>query len=189
MKIIFQSIRLLVGLTILTGILYPLTVTYLAHAAWSEQAEGSILSVNRKPVGSLLLSQKTEDMRYFWPRPSAGDFATIPSGASNLGPSSAALQKTVRERIAKWRADNGLPVDASVPNDMIFSSGSGLDPHISPEAALLQVNRVVAARKFSSEQKEKLAKLVESSVEDPQWWIFGQPRVNVLKLNIGLDQL
>lgn len=189
MKIILQSIRLLLTLTVLTGILYPLAVTFFAHVAWSEKAEGSLVIVNKRAVGSELLAQKTEDNRYFWPRPSAADYATIASGASNLGPSSAVLKKTVGERIKKWSNANELPVETSIPSDMKFASGSGIDPHISPLAAAQQIQRVAAARNLSLENRTKLITLVKESVEGPQWQIFGESRVNVLKLNLAMDRL
>lgn len=189
MKIILQSIRLLLVLTVVTGILYPLVVTFFAHVAWSEKAEGSLLVANKRAVGSELLAQKTEDTRYFWPRPSAADYATVASGASNLGPSSAALKKAVEERIKKWREVNELTTEVPVPSDMKFASGSGLDPHISPLAAAQQIQRVAVARNLSAENRAKLTTLVKDSVEGPQWQIFGEPRVNVLKLNLAVDRL
>lgn len=189
MKLILQSLRMLIALTLLTGIAYPILVTYFGCVAWSDHAHGSLLTVNGKAVGSELLAQKTEDPRYFWPRPSAGDFATVASGASNLGPSSAALQKLVQERAAAWREKNGLSAQTPVPVDVVFASGSGLDPHISPLAAQQQIQRVAAARGLSPENREKLTALVQNSVESPQWLIFGEPRVNVLKLNLATDQL
>ncbi|PAW78035.1 MAG: potassium-transporting ATPase subunit C [Verrucomicrobia bacterium Tous-C9LFEB] len=189
MKIILQSIRLLFVLTVLTGILYPLVVTFFAHVAWSEKAEGSLIIANKRAVGSELLAQKTEDNRYFWPRPSAADYATIASGASNLGPSSTALKKAVEERTQKWREANELSAETPVPSDIQFASGSGLDPHISPLAAAQQIQRVAAARNLSLENRAKLTTLVKDSVEGPQWQIFGESRVNVLKLNLAMDRL
>lgn len=182
-----------IALTVLTGVIYPLIVTGLAKALFSRKAEGSLITVNGKVIGSELLAQRFGGDNYFWPRPSAGDdgtnYATVASSASNLGPTSSNLVATVQGRIASFQSANGLATNAPVPADMAFASGSGLDPHISPEAAQLQINRVAAARKFSTEQKSKLSTLVEHSVEPPQWGFLGEPRVNLLKLNLALDAL
>jgi len=137
-------------------------------------------------VGSALLAQKFEGPRYFWPRPSAGDYATVPSGASNLGPTSGALQSNVAARVAAFRAGNKLSADAVVPGDMAFASGSGLDPHISPEAAHLQAARVAAARGWPAERVDAL---VTQAVEPPQYSFLGEPRVNVLLLNLALNDM
>ena len=189
MKIIFPCFRLFLVLTFLTGGIYPLVVTGLAQLFFHGQAEGSLVTVAGKPVGSSLLAQKTEGPRYFWPRPSAGDYATVPSSASNLGPSSDALKKAIAGFVQKARAGNGLAADAVLPDDLITTSASGLDPHISPEGARVQLDRIARARGFSPEQKERLAKLVESQVEGPQFGLLGEPRVNVLLLNLALDRL
>ena len=139
-KLFIQSIRLTVVFTILTGVFYPLAITGVAQWAFRDKANGSLIERDGKIVGSELLAQQFQGARYFWPRPSAGNYATVPSGASNLGPTSAALQSNVAARAAAIRAANKLPADASVPADLLFTSGSGLDPHISPEAARLQVD-------------------------------------------------
>jgi K+-transporting ATPase ATPase C chain len=189
MKIIFPCFRLFLTLMILTGIIYPLVVTGLAQLLFHHQAEGSLLVLNGHTVGSEWLSQKTESARYFWPRPSADDYATVASGASNLGPGSDALKKTIADRVAKLRAACGLPADAVVPDDLITASASGLDPEISPAAARLQIDRVASARNFSPEQKSELAALVESRIQGPQLGFLGETRVNVLLLNLATDQL
>ena len=193
MKTFLSAIRLFIALTILTGVIYPLLVTGLAKAVFPRQAGGSLVTANGKVVGSELLAQRFASDIYFWPRPSAGDdgtnYATVASSASNLGPTSSSLVATVQARIASFQAANGLATNAPVPADMAFASGSGLDPHISPEAAYLQIDRVANARKFLPGQKQKLAALVAQSVEPPQLGFLGEPRVNVLKLNLALDSL
>jgi potassium-transporting ATPase KdpC subunit len=193
MKTLLPAIRMFIALTVLTGVIYPLIVTGIAQVIFSRQAEGSLVTVNGKIVGSELLAQRFGADNYFWPRPSAGDdgtnYATVASSASNLGPTSSNLIATVQARIASFQTANGLATNAIVPADMAFASGSGLDPHISPEAARLQINRVATARKFSPEQKNKLSTLVEQSIEPPQLGFLGEPRVNVLKLNLALDSL
>jgi K+-transporting ATPase ATPase C chain len=186
MKLFIQSILLTVVFTVLTGVLYPLVITGIAQVAFHDKADGSLLVRDGKVVGSELLAQQFTGDKYFWPRPSFGSYATVPSGASNLGPTSQALQSNVTANAAAFRTGNKLAADAPVPADMVFTSASGLDPHISPEAARLQIARVATARGMGVEQVKAL---VEKFVEAPQWGIFGEPRVNVLRLNLALDDL
>jgi K+-transporting ATPase ATPase C chain len=186
MKLLIQSILLTIVFTVLTGVLYPLVITGIAQVAFHDQANGSLLMRNGTVVGSELLAQQFTGDKYFWPRPSAGSYATVPSGASNLGPTSQTLQSNVTANATAFRTGNKLAADAPVPADMVFTSASGLDPHISPEAARLQVARVAAARGIGADQVKVL---VEQFVEPPQWGIFGEARVNVLRLNLALDGL
>jgi potassium-transporting ATPase KdpC subunit len=178
MKVILQSLRIYVVLTLLTGIVYPLAMTGVAQLFFPKQANGSRIIDQNKLVGSDLLAQKFEDPKYFWPRPSAGDFATVPSGASNKGPTSEDLKKSIGERRSKFGDD--------APIDLLTASGSGLDPHISPEAARWQISRVAGARNLSN---QKISALVDQTIEPAQLGFLGEPRVNVLKLNLALDQL
>jgi K+-transporting ATPase ATPase C chain len=184
---LLSALRMLAVLTVLTGFLYPLTVTLIANLAFPTQAGGSLVRMNSTVVGSALLGQAMQDSRYFWPRPSATDYSTLPSGGSNWGPTSAALRQTVTERAAQIRAANNLSAEAPIPPDLLLASGSGLDPHISPDSARLQMERVVRARGFDDSQRQRLIQLVEKSVEPPQFGFLGEPRVNVLLLNISLD--
>jgi len=176
-------------LTLLTGVAYPLAVTAAAQAIFPAQANGSLVRVGGQVVGSALIGQANADPRYFWPRPSAIDYNPLPSGGSNQGPTSAALQQAVAARAAQLRAAHHLPASTPLPADLLFASGSGLDPDISPEAARLQIDRVAQARQFTPAQRDALAALVERSVEPPQLGLLGQPRVNVLLLNLALDGL
>jgi potassium-transporting ATPase KdpC subunit len=178
MRTALQSLRIYIVLTLLTGIIYPLAMTGVAQLLFPRQANGSRLIENGKLLGSDLLAQKFDSSRYFWPRPSAGDYATVASGASNKGPTSADLKKAIDERRTKFGMD--------APVDLLTASGSGLDPHISPEAARLQMPRVAAARNISI---EKISALVDQTIEQPQLGFLGEPRVNVLELNLALDQL
>lgn len=171
MKTILQSLRVLLVLTVLTGIAYPLVVTGIARVVFREQANGSA-----GPQGSKLLAQKTESLKYFWPRPSAGDYATVASGASNKGPTSADLAKAIAERREKFGKD--------APDELLTASGSGLDPHLSPAAAKYQAVRVAVERKMSV---EKVCALIDELTEGPQLGFLGEPRVNVLALNLALD--
>lgn len=180
------ALSLLAFLTLLTGVLYPLVVTAVAQALFPAQANGSLLGDPDRPVGSALLGQANDDPRYFQPRPSATGYGTRPSGGSNLAPTSAALAEQATRRAADFRAAHGLPADAIVPVEMRFASGSGLDPHISPDAARLQIGRVAAARGL---EPDRVAALVGAHVEGPQFGLLGEPRVNVLLLNLALDRL
>jgi len=187
---IIPALRLFAVLTLLTGALYPLVVTALGQVLFAPQVRGSLVTdANNRRVGSALLAQQFDSTRYFQPRPSACGYGTVASGASNKGPTSAELRNIVNERRTAFRAANMLSAQQQVPNDMIFASGSGLDPHISPEAALLQVRRVALARSFDAAKTAALEQLVLRSVEQPQWGIFGKARVNVLLLNKALDGL
>ncbi len=184
---------MLVILTAITGVIYPLVITLAAGAIFPNQANGSLQTVNGQSIGSSLIGQTNTDPRYFWSRPSAVNYM-IPSspdqlgssGGSNAGPTSKTLQADVTKREAAFRAANKIPDNIPVPPEMLFASGSGLDPHISPEAARLQVDRIATARSIS---RDKVAALVEQSVELPQFGFLGQPRVNVLMLNLALDRL
>jgi len=189
----FIACRMLLVLSLLTGLIYPLVVTGIAKVALQRMASGSIVLRDGQSVGSELLAQHFAAAHYFWPRPSAGDdgtnYATVPSSASNLGPTSSSLVALVRARGDKFRVAHGLPDNAVVPPDMLFASGSGLDPHISPASARLQIQRVAQARHYGVATTERLRQLVEQCVEPPQLGFLGEPRVNVLHLNLTLDQL
>lgn len=186
-KTILASIRMLLILTVLTGAIYPLFVTGMAHLFFPRQADGSLVRRNEVVIGSALIGQDlNSDPHYFWSRPSAIHYNPLPSGGSNLGPTSAALRQAVTQRAEDFRAANELARDAAIPVEMLFASGSGLDPHISPQAARLQIGRVAAARGLDREQ---VTRLVEQFIEPPQWGLLGQPRVNVLLLNLALDEL
>jgi K+-transporting ATPase ATPase C chain len=187
MKTIMRpAVVLLILFTLLTGVVYPLAVTGLAQVLLPTQANGSLIRQNGRIVGSALIGQSYDDPRYFWGRPSATasfPYNAAASSGSNLGPTNPALITTVQARIAALRvADPGN--DAPVPVDLVTASASGLDPHISPAAALYQAPRVARARNLSQEQ---MSALVARFTEGRQFGILGEPRVNVLKLNLALD--
>jgi K+-transporting ATPase ATPase C chain len=181
------ALRILVVLTILTGVLYPVAMTFLGQWMFPHQANGSLVTQNGTIAGSELISQKFTSDKYFHSRPSAIDYNPLPSGGSNFGPTSKALQDSVHANKQQFISQNKLVAGVEVPKEMLFASGSGLDPHISPEAALLQVARVAYARHLDASKTEQLKWLVQQCTEAPQWNIFGQVRVNVLKLNLALD--
>ena len=184
--LIRPAIVLLALFTLLTGIAYPLAVTSLAQAVFPMQANGSLMGQEGRIVGSALIGQPFDDPRYFWGRPSATapfPYNAAASSGSNLGPSNPALIEAVQARITALRAaDPGN--DAPVPVDLVTASGSGLDPHISVAAALYQVSRVARVR---GRDAEAVAQLVAQQAEGRQLGFLGEPRVNVLKLNLALD--
>ena len=190
LKLTLQSIRQTLLWTLLAGIIYPLLVTLVAQVAFRSQANGSLVQRDGKIVGSALLAQQFQGTNYFWPRPSACTYGSGPAGfvassGSNLGPTSGQLQTNVMNNIAAFISGNNLPTNTVVPPDMVFASASGLDPHISPESARLQVGRVAASRGLAP---DKVQALVDRFTEPPQWGFLGQARVNVLLLNVALDE-
>jgi K+-transporting ATPase ATPase C chain len=180
--------RLLIVLTILTGLLYPLTVTMLAQTIFPDQANGSLIRIGDKAVGSRLIGQPFDDPAYFWSRPSATSpvpYQADASTGSNLGPTSAALKSLVADRVKRLQAADPTN-QAYVPVDLVTASASGLDPDISPAAAFYQVPRVARARGLD---EQVVRDLVERHIEGRQFGFLGEPRVNVLLLNLALDQL
>jgi K+-transporting ATPase ATPase C chain len=178
----------LLWLSLLTGLAYPLLVTAVAQMLFPHQAEGSLIVRGGKVVGSELIGQAFTSPDRFWGRPSATSpmpCNAAASGGSNLGPTNPALLKAVRERIEALRqADPGN--QAPIPLDLVTASASGLDPHVSPQAALFQVPRVARARGLP---EDALRALVERYTEGRQLDLLGEPRVNVLRLNLALDSL
>lgn len=177
------ALTLLALLTVVTGIIYPLTVTGIAQVVFPHQANGSLIVVDGKTYGSELIGQQFNDPKYFWGRPSAAGYNAAASSGSNYGPMNPSLEEVVQTRIDALRGadpNNPLPI----PVDLVTASASGLDPHISVASALYQVRRVAAARGWS---EADVTSLVEKYTEGRQFGIFGEPRVNVLLLNLGLD--
>jgi K+-transporting ATPase ATPase C chain len=188
-KSILTSMRMLTVMTLMTGVAYPLVITLVAQLLFQQKSTGSFIKHDTTIVGSELIGQKFQSDRYFWPRPSAVNYNPVSSGATNFGPTSDTLRKVVEERKKDFLRGNGLAETTVVPADMLFASGSGIDPHISPQSAFLQVERVARVRGYSSERKAVLEKLVRSNIEGPEFRLFGMARVNVLELNLALDDL
>jgi K+-transporting ATPase ATPase C chain len=187
MKQLMIAIRVTVAFTILTGVLYPLLVTGLAKAVFPHQANGSLIQANGKTVGSELIGQRFTKPEYFHGRPSAAGndgYDGLASGGSNLGPTNKALVDRVQADLKKFRDENPA-FTGPVPADLLAGSGSGLDPDISPASADAQVARVAGARGMSP---DAIRQLVAANSEGRQFGLLGEPRVNVLKLNLALDQ-
>jgi potassium-transporting ATPase KdpC subunit len=190
MKIqILTSLKILLAMTLLTGVLYPVFMFVIAQLVFPNKSNGSMIDKDGKVVGSELIAQKFQSNRYFWSRPSVIDYNPFPSGASNFGPTSDTLRKLVIERKRDFIEKNNLSLNTVVPTEMLFASGSGIDPHISPAAAIMQIDRIAQARGLDGPKKAALLKIVQNHIEAPQFGLLGEPRVNVLKLNLALDDL
>ncbi|MGC9151970.1 MAG: potassium-transporting ATPase subunit KdpC [Microbacter sp.] len=188
-KPLFTAIKILLAFTFLTGVVYPLAITGIAQLVFPHKSNGSIVMINGQPRGSELIGQTFNDPRYFSSRPSAGDYNAVPSSASNLGPTSDSLKILIENRRQAFIAFNHLPANTVVPNEMETASGSGLDPHISPESAYLQMDRICSVRGYSAAQRQLLQQLIVKHTEKAQFGVLGEPRVNVLALNCDLDLL
>ncbi len=194
LKQLRPAIVLLVLFTLITGVIYPLVVTGLAQIAFPSQANGSLIIKNGKAVGSELIGQSFDDPKYFWGRLSdTGDFpynafnadTLTGSSGSNYGPLNPALTKAAQERIDALKAADPANT-AAIPVDLVTASGSGLDPNISVAAAMYQVSRVAKVRGIS---EDSIKALVNQYTTGRQFGIFGEPRVNVLELNLALDEI
>ncbi len=183
------ALKFLFVMTILTGIIYPLIITGIAQVSFPSEANGSLIIKDGKIIGSGLIGQKFDRTDYFWSRPSAINYNPVPSGGSNYGPTSDTLMKLVNARRTLFAGLNSVKDFNDIPKEMIFASGSGLDPHISPAAALMHIDRITRARQFDYNQKQRLLQIVNDLTEKPQFLILGEPRINVLILNMELDKI
>jgi potassium-transporting ATPase KdpC subunit len=186
LKLTIQSIRALIVLTLITGVVYPLLVTGIAQVAFPRQANGSLIEKDGKLLGSSLIGQPFSDPKYFWSRASATSpmpYNGASSSGSNQGPTNPALKEAVEGRVKALRDAGGDPAKA-IPVDLVTASGSGLDPHISPAAAEYQAARVAKVRGLP---EAKVQELVAQHTEGRQLGFLGEPRVNVLRLNLALD--
>ncbi len=182
-----RALRITLVLTVLTGLIYPALVTGVAHVVFPRQAHGSLVTHDGRTVGSALIGQNFTRPGYFHPRPSSAGqngYDASASSGSNLGPTSQKLADRVRAAIAQYRQENGADRDP-IPADAVTASASGLDPHISPENARIQAARVALARGVMADQ---VRALVDRHIEKPWIGFVGEPRVNVLELNLDLDR-
>jgi potassium-transporting ATPase KdpC subunit len=189
MKTLLQHLRMLLTFSFALGLIYPFWITFFSELCAKDKATGSLVFTHGTCKGSRLLGQKFVKSSYFWPRPSVCDYNPLLSGASNLGPTSKRLQNTVRGRLFFLAEAHGIQDLAKIPRDLLFASGSGLDPHISPEAALFQIDRVSKARGFTEKGKAKLGALVREHIENRSFHFLGESCVNVLELNLALEEL
>lgn len=191
-RIILQSIKMLIVFTLITGAVYPCVVGFFAWTLFPARAGGSLVYANGKIAGSELLGQKFVKNIYFMPRPSATGYSAVPSGATNYGPQSASLRDFAAMRRKELKLKFGSCADilnSGAAAEMLFSSASGLDPHISPQSAAMQAESVAAARGYDQTRREILRKIIEDLTEKPQFGILGRPRINVLKLNMEIDKI
>ena len=188
MQSLKQAMTVFVIFSVLCGLVYPLLMTVVSQFLFPWRSNGSIMTSGNQPLGSELIGQNFDSPKYFHGRPSATDPAYNGSGSagSNFGPSNARFLEEVLERIKQVRKENGLPSDTRIPADLVLASASGLDPHISVESAMLQVKRVAKERSLSEATVEEIAR---QHIEHAFLGIWGQPRVNVLKLNLAMDKL
>lgn len=186
-RLIYSALVLFILLTLTTGLLYPLLVTGLANLLFPAASRGSLLERKGIIIGSALIAQRVKDPAYFWPRPSATDFSTMPSGASNRGPLSSALQAQIAERRREWTRTTGN--ESAIPSEMLTASASGLDPDISPGAALAQLDRIARARRWKPGQYKAAIELIETQTKKPSFGFIGSSRINILQLNLALNDI
>lgn len=182
---LLTALRAAVFFLVLCGLIYTGVATFLGGLLFPQQATGSLIEQDGRVIGSRLVAQPFVSPQYFYSRPSAADYDPTGTGGSNLAPSNPELSARVRDESARIQALEGVSANA-IPVDLLAASGAGLDPHISPEAARLQAPRVALARDLPM---ERILEVVEEHTQGPQWGVFGQPRVNVLQLNLALDAL
>ena len=186
---ICTGLKFLAIMIILTGVLYPEFVTVIASLLFPREAHGSLVESNGIIRGSELIGQNFNSQIYFWSRPSFNNYNPLQSGASNLGPLNPLLINLVREREKIFIQINNMKEKLSIPPEMVTASASGLDPHISPSAALLQVNRITQSRGMDKGKQDQMVKLINDMTEKRQFSLLGEPRINVFLLNLKIDSL
>ena len=189
MKSLVIAIKMFLLFSILTGIIYPLIITGTAQLVFNRKANGSLIEKGGTIAGRALIGQKFDTAIYFSSRPSATSYNPLPSGGSNFGLTNSRLRELSEQRRHQFIAFNNLDTLTSVPSEMLFASASGLDPHISLRSALLQYERISRVRRLNESQKAKLKELIYSLTEKKQLFCLGEPRINVLQLNLSLDNL
>jgi potassium-transporting ATPase KdpC subunit len=186
MKQLKISFIMLVVMTVVFGVIYPLAMTGIAKLMFPEKSGGSLVKINGSITGSELIGQNFTGQRYFHGRPSANNYDGTNSGGSNFGPTNKKLYASAAKIAAEIRKENNLPAEFKIPADIVLASGSGLDPHISYEGAMLQVGRIASVRK---KKEDDIIVLVKKNSETRYFGNFGESFVNVLKLNLALDKM
>jgi potassium-transporting ATPase KdpC subunit len=186
---IITGLRFLVLMIILTGLVYPGLVTVITSVFSPNEANGSLVKRDGVIIGSKLIGQNFDSQKYFWSRPSFNNYNPLPSGASNLGPLNPLLIKKINENEKDFAQANKINEDVNIPPEMLTASASGLDPHISPAAAFLQISRISEARGMDKAEQDKLIELVNDLTENRQFSFLGEPRINVFLLNLKIDSL
>lgn len=189
MNTLLTSLRLFLWMTFLIGIVYPMIILLFGFSLFNTKSHGDLIEYQGQIVGAKLIGQKFESERYFFGRPSAVDYNPLNSGGSNLGPTSLKLREAVLSRKNKLKLIHNVQGE-KIPSELLFTSGSGLDPHISLETAYFQISRIVKARNLNPANGEQLIKnLIDSLIETNHYLSIQKPYINVLLLNISLDQL
>ena len=186
---IITGLRFLVLMIILTGLVYPGLVTIITSIFSPNKAQGSLVIKDGVIIGSELIGQNFDSQKYFWSRPSFNNYNPLPSGASNLGPLNPVLIKKITGKEEDFTQANKIKEDLNIPPEMVTASASGLDPHISPTAAFLQISRIAEARGMDKAEQDKLIDLVNDLTENRQFSFLGEPRINVFLLNLKIDSL
>lgn len=181
-----RSLLMFLWMTLITGIVYPLLITLTSQIAMPFQSNGSLISSHDRVIGSRLIGQKFLADKYFWGRPSANDYNGLASGGSHLGPINLTLKELVETRRKDLQKYNQ---ESSVPSDLLFASASGLDPHITVEAAIFQMQRIVYARGGGAELNQQVYNLIHDKIQKRKFGFLGTPTLNVLELNLALDGL
>ncbi len=189
MKTLIISLKIFFFFTILTGVIYPVFVTGIAQLTFPTNANGNLIVKKNKIVGSKLIGQRFDSVIYFSSRPSAISYNPLPSGGSNFGLTNVKLKHSVDSLKNQFIIFNHLDNNTTIPSEMLFASASGLDPHISQKAALLQVDRIAKARNLNSDGKQIIIQCVKKMTEVPQFLCLGEDRINVLVLNLELDKI
>lgn len=189
MKTFIISLKIFLFFTVLTGVIYPLLITGIAQVVFQEKANGSLIVKDNLTIGSKLIGQNFDTVIYFTSRTSSVLYNPLPSGGSNYGLTNIKLKELVAARKHNFCSFNQLDSLTVIPSEMLFASASGLDPHISPQAALLQVDRIAKARNFNDVCKQKLINCIKNLTEGPQFLCLGEERVNVLLLNLETDKI
>jgi K+-transporting ATPase ATPase C chain len=186
---IITGLKFLTLMIILTGIVYPGLVTVFTSLFFHREVQGSLIERNGIILGSKLIGQNFDSPKYFWSRPSINNYNPLPSGGSNLGLLNPLLKNKIIQREHTFLQTNNIEGDLYIPPEMVTASASGLDPHISPTAALLQVNRVARAREMNQIRQDQLVSLINEFTEKRQFSLLGEPRINVFLLNLKIDSL